>query len=69
MHRLQYTKTCGGVLSLGKGAIYSASFRQKLNTKSLTESELVGVDNVMPRVLWTQQFMEQCDQKQCPLHG
>ena len=48
----------GGVMSLGKGAIYSVSTRQKLNTKSSTEAELVGVDDVMPMVLWTRQFME-----------
>jgi hypothetical protein len=48
----------GGVMSLGKGAIYSMSTRQKLNTKSSTEAELVGVDDVMPIILWTRQFME-----------
>jgi hypothetical protein len=48
----------GGVLSLGKGAVYSVSTRQKLNTKSSTEAELVGVDDVMPMLLWTRQFME-----------
>ena len=48
----------GGAMSLGKGAVYSVSTRQKLNTKSSTEAELVGVDDVMPMVLWTRQFME-----------
>ena len=48
----------GGAMSLGKGAIYSVSTRQKLNTKSSTEAELVGVDDVMPMLLWTRQFME-----------
>ena len=47
----------GGTMSLGRGAIYSASTRQKLNTKSSTEAELVGVDDMMPMVLWTRQFM------------
>ena len=45
-------------MSLGKGAIYSVSTRQKLNTKSSTEAELVGVDDLMPMILWTRQFME-----------
>jgi hypothetical protein len=45
-------------MSLGKGAAYSRSTRQRLNTKSLTEAELVGVDNVMPQVLWTRYFLE-----------
>jgi len=48
----------GVAMSLGKGAIYSASTKQKLNTKSSTEAELVGVDDGMPGVLWTRQFME-----------
>lgn len=48
----------GGTMSLGKGAIYSVSTRQKLNTKSSTEAELVGVDDLMPMILWTRQFME-----------
>jgi hypothetical protein len=48
----------GGTMSLGKGAIYSTSVRQKLNTKSSTEAELVGVDDLMPMILWTRQFME-----------
>ena len=48
----------GGMLSLGKGAIYGASTRQKLNTRSSTEAELVGVDDCMPQILWTRYFLE-----------
>jgi hypothetical protein len=48
----------GATMSLGKGAIYSRSTRQKLNTKSSTEAELVGVDDVMSQVLWTKYFLE-----------
>jgi hypothetical protein len=47
----------GGTMSLGKGSVYSASTRQKINTKSSTEAELVGVDDVMPLVLWTRYFL------------
>jgi hypothetical protein len=46
----------GAMMTLGKGAIYGTSTRQKLNTKSSTESELVGVNDVMPQVLWTRYF-------------
>ena len=48
----------GGALSLGKGVIYGTSRRQKLNTNSSTEAELVGVSDVMPQVLWTRYFLE-----------
>ena len=48
----------GGMLSLGKGAVYAASTKQKLNTKSSTEAELVGVDDIMPQILWTRMCLE-----------
>jgi hypothetical protein len=48
----------GVMLTLGKGATYAVSTKQKLNTKSSTESEVVGVDNRMPQVLWTRYFLE-----------
>jgi hypothetical protein len=48
----------GGTMTLGKGWVCSSSARQKLNTKSSTEAELVGVDDMMPMVPWTRQFME-----------
>ena len=48
----------GGAMMMGKGAIYATSTRQKLNTKSSTEGELVGVNNVMLQILWTCYFLE-----------
>jgi hypothetical protein len=48
----------GVMLTLGKGAAYAASTKQKLNTKSSPESEVVGVDNGMRQVLWTCYFLE-----------
>jgi len=48
----------GATMSLGKGPLYSASTRQKLNTKSSTEAELVAVNDAMPQVLWTRYFLE-----------
>ncbi len=49
----------GGVLSMGRGAVYSTSTRQKLTTRSSTEGELVGVNDVMPQILWTRYFLEE----------
>eukprot|EP00957_Ditylum_brightwellii_P192519 14658176-Ditylum_brightwellii.AAC.1 len=48
----------GGVLMMDKGAIFAGSTKQKLNTHSSTEAGIVGVDDLMPQVLWTQHFME-----------
>ena len=49
----------GATLSLGKGAIYKGLWKQKLMSRSSTESELVGVYDVLPQVLWTKQFLEE----------
>jgi hypothetical protein len=43
----------GGGLTMGHGFLIAVSTNEKLNTKSLTESELVGVNDMMPIILWT----------------
>jgi hypothetical protein len=43
----------GAGMTMGRGFPISVSTMQKLNTNSLTESELVGIDNMMPIILWT----------------
>jgi hypothetical protein len=48
----------GALLSLGKGAVYACSKRQKINTKSSTEAELVGVDDVMGHIIWIRNFLK-----------
>jgi hypothetical protein len=48
----------GGAMPLGRGVINGTSKQQKLNMKSSTEAELVGVDDVMPHVLCTLYFLE-----------
>jgi hypothetical protein len=47
----------GAASSLGKGCIMSTSIKQKLNTRSSTETEIVAVDDMMPQVLWTNYFL------------
>jgi len=47
----------GGVMSMGKGAICASSRRQRINTKSSTEAELVGINDVLPQILWTHYFL------------
>jgi len=46
----------GIYMTLGEGATYTASCKQKLNTKSSMESELVALDDAMGQVLWTRNF-------------
>ena len=48
----------GMVVSLGKGAVMSAFRAQKINTRSSTESELVGVDEMIPKMMWGMCFLE-----------
>ena len=48
----------GGAMSLGKGIIYGTSTRQKLNTRSSTEAELVAVEDCMSQILWTRYFLD-----------
>ena len=44
--------------TLGKGSIINISTKQKLNTRSSTEAELVGVDDVASQMLWTNYFLK-----------
>ena len=48
----------GATVSMGRGSIFSFSTEQKINTRSSTEAELVGVNDAMGLVLWTRLFLE-----------
>ena len=48
----------GGCMSYGLGIIHGRSSKQKLNTKSTTESEVVGVSEYLPYNIWTINFMK-----------
>ena len=43
----------GACLSFGKGMLYSTSSKQKLNARSSTEAELIGIQDILPQVIWT----------------
>jgi hypothetical protein len=48
----------GSVITLGKGAVHAKSTKQKLVSKSSTESELVALSDEASQVLWTRNFLE-----------
>ncbi len=43
---------------MGQGAMNVLSRKQRLNTRSSTESEVVGVDDAATLILWTRLFLE-----------
>jgi hypothetical protein len=47
----------GGGLTMGRGFPIINLTKQNLNTRSSTESELVGVDNMMPIAVWSRYFL------------
>jgi hypothetical protein len=55
-----YKSHTGATLTLGKGTVTSLSCKQKINTRSSTESELVRIDDddVIAKMLWTKLMIE-----------
>ena len=45
-------------MTFGNGALQSISRKKKLNTRSSTEAEIVGVDDVATMICWTRLFLE-----------
>jgi hypothetical protein len=56
VHPNMHRHTEGG-LTMGRGFLIVSSTKQKLNTRSSTESELVGVDNMIPIIVWSCYFL------------
>jgi len=48
----------GGGMTMGTGMSINTSREQKLNTRSSTESELLGANDMVQMILWTKFFME-----------
>jgi hypothetical protein len=48
----------GGYMSLCKGMPINTSTKQKINTQSSTETELVAADDFMSIILWTNSFLK-----------
>jgi hypothetical protein len=56
----------GTVVSLGKGPVLVKSVKQKINTKSSTEAELVGLSDSMSVIIWCRNFLEKQGYKMPP---
>ncbi|KAI2502074.1 Reverse transcriptase (RNA-dependent DNA polymerase) [Fragilaria crotonensis] len=48
----------GGLLSFGTGGLICKSGKQKLNTRSSTEAEVVGASDYLPNIIWVHMFLE-----------
>ena len=53
-----YKSHTGAIHSLGRGAISSISTKQKVNSRLSTEAELIGIDDVISKILWSKRFIE-----------
>ena len=45
-------------MTLGNGCAINSSSKQKINTRSSTEAELVGVNDALTMVIWVRLFLE-----------
>ena len=45
------------LMTMEKWSIYPASTKQKLNSKSSTKAEVIGVNDGINQVLWTKYFL------------
>ena len=49
----------GGFMTMGTGGAYVQSNKQNMTTKSSTEAELVGVDDVLAQVIYTRYLLKE----------
>ena len=48
----------GGLMSVGTGIIHHKTSKQRINTKSSTETEVVGASDYLSYTIWTKKFLE-----------
>ena len=48
----------GAAMTLGWGCLIAFSCKQKMNTRSSTEAELIAVDDMISDIIWTKNFIE-----------
>ena len=47
----------GSVIGIGKGPLYAKSSTQKINSKSSTEAELIGLSDSTNQIVWVRNFL------------
>jgi hypothetical protein len=52
-----YKSHTGATISLGGGVVDAKSSKQKLNSKSSTEAELIAVSDYLSKLIWTRNFL------------
>ena len=45
-------------MTMGNGSVISGAWKQKLVTHTSMESEVIGIYDVLPYMLWTQKFIK-----------
>jgi hypothetical protein len=45
------------VIKIGKGTIWTKSAKQKLNSKSSTEAEIIAVSDALSQIIWVRDFL------------
>ena len=58
IHNTDMRSHTGVYITLGAGAIYCKSSKQKIMTKSSTEAELVAISDALPQIVWMKHFLE-----------
>eukprot|EP00957_Ditylum_brightwellii_P089494 6814795-Ditylum_brightwellii.AAC.1 len=46
------------MFTMGKGAVYSTSTKQQVNSRSSTEAELIDVDDIDSKIIWTKKIVK-----------
>jgi hypothetical protein len=54
-----YKSHTGAIMTLGKGCFQTISTKQKVNSRSSTEAELISMDDIVSKVIWTKLFMQE----------
>jgi hypothetical protein len=58
MRKWEFTTSPVDERAIGRGAVMCKSSKQKLNTKSSTDAELVGASDYLPNTIWAKMFLE-----------